>query len=196
MAKSSTSVYGFEFRESLIGLEHPSSRAFILGNSATVTIGDPVRLNSDGLLVRSAAGEAVLGILDGIEDQNGIPAFSPRAQGTAGSTLTPDDTIATSATNSSDGTRKLKGRVIIDIAGTNLYYNNASTALAQTNVGQLFDVGATVGRISTASASDTNGQFQLVQLDPDNDGTTTKGLFRIVEGQLAIGIDQGTAKIT
>jgi len=36
----------------------------------------------------------------------------------------------------------------------------------------------------------------LVQIDPDGDADLSKGLFRIVEGQLAIGIDQGTAKVT
>lgn len=193
MAKTAST--GFDFRKSLYGLAHPSQNVFILANSTTVKIGDAVRLNTAGYLVRAAAGEPVLGVLRGIEDKNQMNVFSPRASGITGATLTPDDQIATSSTNQSDTTRQLRGRVILDPAGVCLFFNVADAALAQTNLGQMFD--ATNGnQINVASASDSNGQWQLIQLDPDGDGDTTKGLFRLTECQLAVGIDQGTAKIT
>lgn len=194
MAKTAST--GFEFRKSLAGLDHPATIEFILGNSATVKIGDSVRLNTSGLLVRAAAGEPILGVLSGIVNQKGIPVFADRADGVAGATLTPDDQIVTSSTNSSDATRKLKGQVTLDPAGTNLYYNDADADLAQTNIGQFFDSNAAGNQITVSTASDSNGQWQLVAIDPDGDGDASKGLFRIVEGQLATGIDQGTAKIT
>lgn len=193
MAKTAST--GFEFRKSFYGQEHPAQQRFLIANSTTLKIGDGVRLNTAGYLVRAAAGEPTIGVLRGLVDQNGMNVFSPRASGLAGATLTPDDTLVTSSTNQSDLTRQLKADVICDPAGVCLFFNIADAALAQTNLGQMFD--ATNGnQINVASASDSNGQWQLVQLDPDGDGTTTKGLFRLTECQLAVGIDQGTAKIT
>ncbi len=193
MAKSSSSVYGFSLHRGLMGVENPTSFNFVIKDSSTISIGDPVRLSTDGYLKRAAAGEAVLGVVIGIVDKDGLNVFSPRAQGTTGSTLTPDDTVAVSSTNSSDATRKIKAQVVLDPAGALLFKNTASTTLAQTNVGQLFDVGSTVGQIDVSTASDSNGQFQLVALDDDS---TSVGYFRLVESQLAVGIDQGTAKVS
>ena len=184
MARSSSSVKGFYFRKALSNLQQPVTLQFLIDDSETLTIGDAVRLDDAGLLSVAAAGDAILGILSGIVDQNGMNIFSPRATGTTGSTLTPDDTIATSSTNSTDGTRKIKGVVELDPAGQNLYYNDADGDLAQTNVGQFFDTTSTGDQISASSASDTSGQFQLLQIDPDGDADASKGLFRISEPAL------------
>lgn len=193
MAKSASTVYGFSLERSLLGVENPASFDFIIKDSSTVSIGDPVRLSTDGYLKRAAAGEAVLGHVIGLVDKDGLNVFSPRAQGTTGATLTPDDTVAVSSTNSSDATRNIKAQVVLDPAGYLIWKNTVDAALAQTNLGQLFDVGATVGQIAVGTASDTSGQYQLVALDSDS---TTVGYFRIVESQLAVGIDQGTAKVS
>lgn len=193
MAKSSTSIYGFSLDRSLAGVENPASLDFVIKDSSTITIGDPVRLSTDGYVKRAAAGEAVLGVVIGLVDKDGLNVFSPRAQGATGSTLTPDDTIAVSSTNSSDGARKLKAQVVLDPAGSLIWKNTASAALSQTQLGQLYDVGSTVGQIDQSTASDTSGQFQLIALD---DASTSVGYFRLVESQLAVGIDQGTAKVT
>lgn len=184
MAVSSTSVKGFKFRKNLYGVDQPASQDLIIGNSQTLTIGDAVRVNDAGYLAVCAAGDAILGILTGIVDQNGTNIFSPRATGTTGSTLTPDDTITVSSTNQSDATRYLKGQVQLDPAGANLYYNDADDSLAQTNLMQFFDTTSSADQISVSSASDTSGGFQLIRLDPDGDGDASKGLFRIAEPEL------------
>lgn len=181
MAASSTSVKGFTFKKSLNGLEHPAIQEFLLDDSATFTLGDMVRLDTDGLLVVNGAGNSILGLLVGIVDRNGINVFETgRASGTDGSTLTPDDTITTSSTNSTNAARYLKGQVIVDPAGTNLLYNKASAALAQTNVGQCFDLTASGDQVDQGTATDASAQVQLLALDPDD---TTGGYFRIVEEQ-------------
>lgn len=192
MAK--TAATGFSYRKSLNGNEHPSRLDVLLAGSATVKIGDLVRVNTSGLLVRCATGEAPVGVLVGLVDQNGINVFSPRAQGTTGATLTPDDQIATASDNATAATKNLKGQIIVDVAGLNLYYNVADAALAQTNLLQFFDV-ANGNQVTVGSASDSNGQVQLLGLDPDGDGTTTKGIFRVNESQFNAGLDTGTAKI-
>lgn len=194
MAKSSTSVYGFDIARSLYGVDQPAAEEFIIKDSAAITLGDAVRLSTDGYLKRSATGEPVLGICVGLVDRNGINIFETgRTSGTTGSTLTPDDTVTVSSTNSSDATRNLKAQVILDPAGTIIFKNTASSALAQTNVGQLFDVGSNSGQIDVSSASDTSGQFQLVSFDAD---TTTTGYFRVVESQLPHQLGNSTAVIT
>lgn len=79
MAVSSTSVKGFSFRKSLLGVDQPVRLRKIIANSQTVTLGDAVRLNTSGYIVVCAAGEPVLGILDGVVDKDGLNVFSPRA---------------------------------------------------------------------------------------------------------------------
>jgi hypothetical protein len=191
MAK--TAATGFYPRKHLYGLEHPAVQEYILAGSATVKIGDLVRVNTSGLLVRAATGEAPCGVLVGIVDQNGINVFSPRASGTTGATLTPDDTVATSSTNATDATRYLKGQVILDPAGVLLFYNDADGDLALTNLFQFFDAAAG-SQITTGGASDANGQMQLMKLDPDGDADASKGLYRINENQFSGGIDSATVK--
>lgn len=191
MAKSAST--GFAFRKSLVGLEHPASVDILLAGSATVKIGDLVRVNTSGLLVRCATTEVAAGFLVGIVDQNGINVFSPRAQGTAGATLTPDDQVATASDNATNAVKNLKGQVVLDVTGSNLWFNDADGDFAQTNLFQFFDV-ANGNQVTQGSAGDANGQVQLIQLDPDGDGDLSKGLFRLNENQFSMGIDTGTAK--
>lgn len=191
MAKTAST--GFAFRKTLYGLEHPATQHYILAGSATVKIGDLVRINTSGYLVRCATGEVPAGVLIGITDKDGVNVFSPRAQGTTGATLTPDDQVATASTNASDATKNLKGEVIIDPAGVCLFYNDADGDFAQTNLFQMFDV-ANGNQVTQGSAGDANGQVQLLKLDPDGDGDASKGLFRIAENQFGLGIDSATAK--
>lgn len=110
-----------------------------------------------------------------------------------GATLTPDDTVAVSSTNQSDATRNIKAEIIVnpDV----LFYNDANGDLAATNEGQLFDTVAAGDQIDQSSASDTSGQFQLIERDPDGDGDASKGLFRIAESQLVRQIGNSTAVI-
>lgn len=197
MAVSSSTVKGFKYYKSLLGVDAPLQLLFILENSATVTVGDAVRLDTNGCIKRCAATDpAILGIVQGIYDQNGqLGVFSPRIPGTAiaGATLTPDDTITTASDNRTNTSKKLSVYIIPD-QGEILYMNQANTtqALTQAMVGSFFNVtstGALSGQIDSNSNSFTSGQFQLVSLDPDNDGSTAKGLFRVVQPQLVSGFN-------
>lgn len=190
-----SSATGFRFRKGLYGLEHPSSQNFRAGNSATIKIGDAVRINNAGGVVRAGAGSPVLGIVRGIVDENDINPFSLGYTNNTGATLTPDDTVVTAADNTTR-THYIKLVVDVDPAGVGLFYNDANGNLALTNVGQFFDVVAASGQIDQTSASDTSGQFQLLELDPDGDGDLSKGLFRIAESQLMTQIGNSTAVIS
>jgi len=189
MAVSSTSVKGFIPTKNLHGVDEPNQLLFIIENSSTITVGDAVRLDTAGAVKRCASTDpAVLGIVTGIYDQTGdMGVFSPRIPSAAisGATLTYDDTITTASDNRTNTLKQLSVYVQPNTCGAELYKNVASGALAQANVGSLFNVTSTnAGQIDASSASVTAGQFQLVSLDPDNDGNTSKGLFRIAQSQL------------
>lgn len=193
MAKTAST--GFYPRGNLLGGANTQPMYdFIIANSATIKIGDAVRENTAGFTVRAAAGEAILGVVEGIVDANGINVFSPRATGVTGTTLTPDDQVAVSSTNQSDATRNIKAQVKLDPAGHILYYNDADSDLAATNDFQFFDSNAAGNQI-VVGGSDSNGQWQLIKRDPDGDGDLSKGLFRIAEGILGGMVDSGTAKL-
>ena len=194
MAK--TAATGFYPRANLLGGANTQPMYdYIIANSTTIKIGDAVRVNTSGFIVRAAAGEAILGVVESIVDANGINVFSPRATGTTGTTLTPDDQVAVSSTNQSDATRNIKVQVKLDPAGQVLYYNDADGDLAATNDFQFFDSSAAGNQITASTNLDTNGQWQLIKRDPDGDGDLSKGLFRIAEGQLGGMVDSGTAKV-
>lgn len=193
MAK--TAAKGFFFRENLNGLEHPAVQEFVLKASTTFTIGDLVRVNTSGTLSVCATGEPVGGVLVGVVSNSGINAFEPRVESAAisGATITGDDTIATASDNVTNAVKNLKGQVIIDVSGQTLFYNDADSTLAQTNLLQHFDVDAG-DQVTVGTASEANGQVQLIAIDPDGDGDVSKGLFRIAENQFGLGIDSATAK--
>ena len=191
---------GFRLRKNLYGLQTEGQQLKVrVANSTTLKLGDAVRINTGGFLVRSAAGEAVLGILTGfigatVNDVTGTNPFSLGGDIT-GLTLTEDDQIVTSATNQTRTELYLVGEVTVDPAGILLWYNDSDGTLARTNIGQYFDVLSGSNQIDSASAADTNGQFELIEIDPDNDGDASKGLLRIAESQIGGGIDSGTSKI-
>lgn len=196
MAKSA-GAKGFDYRGSLAGVDSsPVSMDLIIDDSATLTLGDVVVVDADGFIDVAGAGGPVLGVLIGIVDQDGINVFETgRAGGTSGSTLSGDDTITVSSTNTTDATRKLKGRVALPI-GHAKFYNDADDTLAQANLFQFFDLNSTGDNVDVATASDANGQVQLIEIDPDGDGDASKGIFIINECILGPqNVDTGTAKI-
>jgi hypothetical protein len=189
MAVSSTSVRGFKLRKDLRGNVNAGSiYECIIDNSITLTLGDAVRIDSSGYIKTAGTTGCILGILTGIVDQNGINVFEASrvpALSIAGSTLTGQDTIVTSATNTTNLTRVLRAQVTVDPAGCLVWMNqaNATAALAQANLMSFYNLTA-AGQIDSNSASLTSGQFQLIGLDPDSDASTAKGLFRLVQCEL------------
>lgn len=197
MAKSS-GAKGFDYRGSLLGVAaSPATIDVLIDDSATLTLGDAVRIDQDGHLDVVANGEPVLGILVGIVDKAGVNVFEVgRAGNTDGSTLSGDDTITVSSTNTSDATRNLAGRVALTSSWNSKWYNDSNGSLAQANLFQFFDTTATGDQIDQATALDTNGQFQLIEIDPDGDGDASKGIFVVNEYQLgASALDTATTKI-
>lgn len=193
-----TANTGFRYFKSLSGnTAAPTPIQVRIANSTTLRVGDAVRVNNAGLLVTAAAGEPIGGVLIGFVDNGGINPFSLGYSG-AGTTLTGDDTLATSSTNSTRA-KYILGEVIMDPAGDILWLNKADTALAQTNLLQFADSDANGRQLATTSPSDANGQWQIIMLDPEASGgkaaDTTVAAVRINENQFSAGIDSATAKV-
>lgn len=165
----------FEYKRNLIGVDHPKmlhGDATIVANSVVIKIGDAVKWDTDGFIALAAATNKVLGIVAGVTDLNGI-------------NVDPDsgtlDTFTMNSANETTATFKYRVSVIVDDSA--LFKNDSSGTLAQTNIGQFFDL-TDEDQIDQSSASDTSGQFQLIQLDPDAEGDASMGLFKIAESQL------------
>ena len=162
-----TASTGFRYWGSLSGqAEQPAPRPFRIANSTTLRIGDLVRVNTAGFLVASGDTNPVAGVLTGFVDEKGINPFSLGYGSRTGSTLTGDDTLATSATNQSRADY-IEGQVVTDPSGDCLWLNDADSDLAQTNILQFFDSTGSGRQVSVSSASDANGQLQLILWDPE-----------------------------
>lgn len=188
---------GFRYFGSLSGqTTTPVPELIRVGNSATIRIGDLVRVNNAGHVVACATGEVVGGVVTALTDENGINVLGQGVPNDTGSTLTDDSTLTTSSTNTTRA-NYVKAAVILDPSADILWLNKADAALAQTNLFQFFDV-ASGRQVTVGGASDANGQVQLIRLDPQTTGgaaaDTTKGLFIIAENQFGKGIDSATAK--
>ena|SRR3990167_1045936 len=189
---ASASRKGYFYRKSLDGKDNPSILRYRMGDSVVFTHGDAVKIDASGVLQLAGAGGPFLGILQGTVDELGINPLGQGYNNQTGATLSGDDTV-TSASDNSTRTHYLLGEVICDPKA--LFYNDSDDTLALTNDLQLFDHNSSSDNIDVATASDTSGQMQLVQRDPDGDADASKGLFRIVESQLLTQVGNSTAII-
>lgn len=162
-------MQGFEYRKSLKGSEDAGVLYFIGDNSVSFIIGDAVKVDTNGHATTASAGNKLAGIVAQVVDKNGIA-------------IDPDSATTNTYTMASDNETVAQKKVGIIFSKDALFANVASAALAVTNLLQFFDL-TDKNTVNTSSASDTAGQMQLVGLDPDGDGDTTKGLFRIAESQ-------------
>lgn len=178
-----TSSQYFEYRKNLLGATSaPTPLKVLVANSTTVKLGQMARINTAGLAVPAGVGDAILGPIVGIVDNDNIPVNAFGYTGATGHTNTGDDTVATASNNSSRA-RAVYVEICVGLESI-LFYNDASGALAQSNLFQFFDLDSDADQVDQGTASDTSGQVQLIQLDPDEDGDTSKGLFRVSEPQL------------
>ena len=160
---------GFSPRKSLITKDEPTLLYFIIDNSDTIQIGDAIMINTDGHAVVATAGEEVAGIAVQVVDKNGKAVDCD-----SGTT----DTWTVESDNETDKAYE----VGIIASPFMLFSNDSDDTLATTNLMMFFDL-IDENTIDASSASDSNGQFQLVGLDPDGDADASKGLFKISESQ-------------
>ena len=198
-----TAGTGFRYFKSLSGNPAvPTPIPIRIADSVTLRVGDMVRVNTAGLVVTAGVGAAIAGVLAGFVDERGINPFSLGYGTRTGSTLTGDDTLATSSTNTTRADY-VNAEVIVDPSGDLLWTNDADADQAQTNIFQYFDIDSVSRQVTQSTASDANGQLQLMLWDPKGVSNVpgnplaadaSQGAYRIAENQFGIGIDSATAK--
>lgn len=181
----------FTYSKNLNGVPSaPTPVKIKIANSTTVKLGQMARINTGGFIVPAGVGNAILGRIVGFIDNDGTPVNSFGYNGQAGMTLSGDDTIVTASDNQS---RNVAVFAEVEVSTEAiLLKNTANGALAQTNLGQLFDLVSTSDQVDQGTASDTSGQMQLIELDPDN---TSIGYFRVAESQLLGQLGNATAVV-
>ena len=164
---------GFEYRKNLDGSAYVPSLLYVIAeDSVTFTIGDVIRINTDGFCeLADATGNGIAGVICQVVDQNG-------------KSLAPDSGTLHDYTTDSDNTTaatKKKKIGFIPALPNYLFYNDASGTLYQTGLFAFYNIASESQVLATIS--DTEEQFRLIELDPDHDGDLSKGLFQIVESQ-------------
>lgn len=161
-------------------------RDFIVTNSQTIALGDMVVLTS-GFALRASAGGRIVGCAVGFVrdlgnnqrvplDQSASGTITGTRTGNAG--VIGSDTYAAASSNQT--VDKVMVRVLVDPQME--YLNTASSTLTTAMVGQYFDLVSGATQVDVATNTNTySAQVLLTRLDPDNDASVTKGLFRIIE---------------
>lgn len=182
MAKTNSRY--FEYRKNLVGAPSaPTPVKVRVDNSTTLKVGQMARVNTAGYAVPGGVGNPLLGQVVGLVDNKNIPVNSFQYDATkTGHTASGDDTVVTASDNRTRATAVF-AEIMVALESI-LFFNDANGDLAQTNLLQLFDLVSTSDQVDQATASDTSGQLQLVEIDPDGDGDASKGLFRVAESQL------------
>src|SRR3990167_7980235 len=173
----SSGTKGFYFRKNMEGDKaHPPHADFIIDNTKTITLGDAILL-SGGYADVCAAASRPVGICVAIVDKNGLPVHGFNSHADVDGTVTGDDTYVSAADNTTD--KQVKVRVLL-VRPNDLYYNDADDTVAQANIGTYYDMNSTGDNIDVATGT-TSGVWQLIEIDPDQDGNASKGLFRCAE---------------
>ncbi len=161
---------GFTLRKRLSGAGANATLLEITAaNSIVVQKGDLIRINTSGFGALLTTGDLVLGVVEGVVSSAGV-------------TITPDagtlDTYTMASDNQTVAQKKIQ---YVPALQDYLFFNVADAALARTNLMQYMSVNDE-NDVHVGTPSDaTLDTVRLVQLDPDGDGDTTKGLFQIVE---------------
>jgi hypothetical protein len=163
---------GFSFRKSLIGTQAPAVLDLLGSNSVVFQVGDAVRIDQDGNAALVTTGDDIHGFVTGVVGPNG-ESIDPDS-----GTL---DTYTMASNNETVAGKKVR---YVPAFPFYLFYNDADDTLAATNNFQYFDLNDE-NDVDVATASDTTGQVQLVERDPDGDADASKGLFRVRESTWA-----------
>lgn len=163
---------GFKYRKSLSGSNQAPAELHLIGaNSVVFQVGDLIRVNTSGFAALVTTGDLVLGVVTGVHDKNG-KAIDPDSGTT--------DTYTMASDNQTVAMKKVQ---YIPALQDHLFYNDADGSLAQANLMMYFGVDDenNADTASVAPSDSTLNTLRLVEIDPDNDGDASKGIWQIVE---------------
>lgn len=170
---------GFEYRGQLNGADNPVTITLPIGASATVKVGDLVKLvafSSGGGLTRATATEEILGVCVGIVDKKGIDLDNTSTDNYDGTWTSSSKTYVAASDNMSD--KMISCRVVVD--KNSIWYNDSAGTLAAADIGKFFDI-ADQDQVADQDGADNAGAMILIKRDPDGDSDASKGLFIIAE---------------
>ena len=179
---------GFEYRGQLSGAQDPVTKLIPIGASATVKVGDVLKMQTfsgGGGCIRATDGSLVLGVCVGIVDKNGIDLDNTSTANYDGTWTSSSKTYVAAADNMSD--KLVKCLVVVD--KDSIWYNDSAGTLAIADEFKHFDI-TDQDQIKNQDGHDTSGAFMLIKRDPDGDGDASKGLFIIVESELDYAVQQ------
>jgi len=168
---------GFEYRGQLNGADNPVTIDVTIKNSATVKVGDAVYNDTAGAL-RSTSSTAILGIVVGIVNANGIDLDNAPTETFDGTWTSSTQTYVAASDNVTD--KKIKVKIIADPMA--LFYNDAAGDMEFVDVGCLSLLTDHDQALGTAVA--VVGQVQIVKVDPNGTGNMSEGIFRIAWSQM------------
>ena len=174
---------GFLLYGHMLGADNPATIDIMIQNSATITLGDAVDINTGGGCQPADAGDKVFGIVVGLVDSNGRPLSTLRADAYDGtysgnSGQVGSETYVAQSDNLTD--KMIKARCVVDPFA--LFYNDTAGDLSVADDYQFFDL-TDEDQIADQVGHATAGAFQLIKRDPDGDADLSKGLFRMAEWQ-------------
>jgi hypothetical protein len=187
---------GFYPYRTLRGDTTGATKDFLIENSATITLGDDVDVTA-GYAGLTGASARSMGIVIGFYRDLGNGQKISLSANAAG-TLSTGVRSGNQGVTGSDTFVAGSDNVTIDKVGVTVvidpemeYYNdaNATAALTAAKVGTYFNnVSASDQIDSNTSAvfdeSDATEQWILLEINPHNDGDTSKGIFKKVKSQL------------
>lgn len=163
---------GFSYRKSLSGaLYAPAELHILAAPSVVFQVGDLIRIDNAGHAALVTTGDLVLGVVTGVHDKNGIK-IAPDSGTT--------DTWTMASDNITNAAKNYKVSYIPALQDY-LFYNDSDDTLAQTNLMQFFPVNDENDVNGSSSSDSTLDTVRLVEIDPDNDGDASKGIWQIVE---------------
>jgi len=186
-----TTDTGFQFKKNYAGRTSGIQDARLIENSGTITVGDMVRGSYDagaanGMVELAAAGNAILGVVVGIVDRNGIDMDSSRLSH-SGTWTSSTKTFTAASTN----TTVDQVKAIIDIDPMSVWSNQPDAAIGTTtSSGSSDQLGSYTDIVAASDQADENNntaafntvaQLAILGVDPEN---TDRGLYVIKEHQL------------
>lgn len=170
---------GFEYRGQLNGADNPVTLRCPIKNSATITVGDMVYNDGNGI-TPAVASTQILGVVAGIINNDGIDLDNASTDTYDGTWTSSTKTYVAASDNMT--IKKVRALVIAD--HNSLFYNDADGDF--TNPG---DLHLHVKLVSEHQVDENTtdwdvGQLFIVKLDPDGDGDASKCIVKISLSQL------------
>jgi hypothetical protein len=171
---------GFTFKRNIAGRTTGIRKSYIIGNSATITIGDMVKLSS-GFIALAGANAKILGVVVAIEDANGLDLDNPRRTNAGGTWTSSSKTIVVAADNQTVD----QIRAIVDIDPMSIWSaqpdNTIGTTTGSNLAGYYCDLPSASDQPDEDTTTTTVMQLFIWGLDPEN---TARGLYSIAEHQI------------